>query len=59
MAAGGGSYTLTGQAANLVIGQHYILVAEAGCYGEPYSKVFVTLDGRIYKKIGNTYLRLS
>lgn len=59
MAAEGGSYVLTGQDANLVIGQHYILVAEAGYYGEPYSKIFVTLDGRIYKKMGNTYLRLA
>jgi hypothetical protein len=59
MAAEGGSYVLTGQAANLVIGKHYILTAEQGYYGEPYSKIFVTLDGRIYKKMGNTYLRLS
>jgi hypothetical protein len=59
MTAQGGSYVYAGQAANLVIGQHYILVAEAGSYGEPYSKIFVTLDGRIYKKMGNAYLRLS
>lgn len=59
LAAQGGSYVLTGYDANLVIGQHYILAAEAGSYGEPYSKIFVTLDGRIYKKMGDTYLRLS
>lgn len=59
IAAEGGSYLYAGQDANLVIGQHYILVAEPGSYGEPYSKIFVTLDGRIYKKMGNTYLRLS
>jgi len=59
MAAEGGSYVLAGQDANLGIGQHYILVAEAGSYGEPYSKIFVTLDGRIYKKMENTYLRLA
>lgn len=59
MAAEGGSYALTGYDANLVIGKHYILTAEAGSYGEPYSKIFVTLDGRIYKKMGDTYLRLS
>jgi len=59
MAAEGGSYVLAGQDANLVIGQHYILTAEQGYYGEPYSKIFLTLDGRIYKKMGDTYLRLA
>lgn len=59
MAAEGGSYVLTGMDANLAIGHHYTLVCEAGSYGEPYSKIFVTLDGRIYKKMGNTYLRLA
>lgn len=59
MAAEGGSYVFTGMDANLAIGHHYTLVCEAGFYGEPYSKIFVTLDGRIYKKMGNTYLRLS
>lgn len=59
MAVEGASYFLTGQAANLFIGQHYILMAEQGSYGEPYSKIFVTLDGRIYKKMGNTYLRIA
>lgn len=59
MAASGGSYVYTGMDVNLAIGKHYILTAEAGSYGEPYSKIFVTLDGRIYKKTGDTYLRLS
>jgi len=59
VAAEGGSYVYTGMDANLTLGQHYILTCEPGVYGEPYSKVFVTLDGRIYKKMGNTYLRLS
>jgi hypothetical protein len=59
LAASGGSYVLTGMDANLAIGHHYTLVCEAGSYGEPYSKIFVTLDGRIYKKMGNTYLRLG
>lgn len=59
LAAQGGSYVLTGMDVNLAIGHHYTLICEAGSYGEPYSKIFVTLDGRIYKKMGNTYLRLS
>jgi len=58
-AAEGGSYVYTGIDANLTLGQHYILTCEPGVYGEPYSKIFVTLDGRIYKKMGDTYLRLS
>jgi len=59
MAAAGGSYVLTGMDANLALSKHYTLVCEAGYYGEPYSKIFVTLDGRIYKKMGDTYLRLA
>lgn len=59
IAAEGGSYALTGYDANLLIGHHYVLTAEQGYYGEPYSKIFVTLDGRIYKKMGDTYLRLG
>jgi len=59
IAAAAGSYAYTGQDANLLLGHHYALVCEPGYYGEPYSKIFVTLDGRIYKKMGNTYLRLS
>ena len=59
LAAAGGSYVLTGMDANLALSKHYTLVCEAGYYGEPYSKIFVTLDGRIYKKMGDTYLRLA
>ena len=59
IAAEGGSYTLTGYDANLLLGHHYVLTAEQGYYGEPYEKIFVTLEGRIYKKMGDTYLRLS
>lgn len=59
LAVEGGSYVYAGQDANLALGDHYVLVAEPGSYGEPYSKIFVTLDGKIYKKMGNSYLRLS
>lgn len=57
--AGEGLYSLEGKDANLVLGRGYRIIAEAGFYGEPYEKIFVTLDGRVYKKMGDKYLRLS
>ena len=59
IAAGQASYFLAGQDAALILGHHYTLLCEAGYYGEPYSKIFLTLDGRIYKKMGDVYLRLQ
>ena len=57
--AEGVTYTLLGEDANPTLGRHYILIAEPGLFGEPYSRIIVTIEGRIYKKMGKKYLRLQ